>query len=39
MQPALSRIDLMDVLKLWGFCGIYVYNSMAVQVLVNGGDL
>ncbi len=32
------RVDCMDVLRLWGFCGIYVYNSLAVQMLIHGGE-
>lgn len=32
-------IECADVVRLWGFCGIYVYNSMAVQLVIHGGDL
>lgn len=30
----LGHCEFMDVVKWWGFCGMYLYNSMAVQVVI-----
>ena len=34
---ATGVLECSDVARVWGFCGIYVYNSMAVQMVVHGG--
>jgi hypothetical protein len=25
-------------MRLWGFCGFYLYNSMVIQMILNGAD-
>ena len=36
---ACGAVKCEDVLRLWGFCAIYLKNSMAVQMIINGGEM
>ena len=36
---ACGAVKCEDVLRLWGFCAIHLKNSMAVQMIINGGEM